>query len=448
MRLALLCLAVGLTLAQGMAQEPTPDIRPPDTPAGRTLRAFLDAFNSGDHAQIEAYCRTYGDPSAPDAVTSPDNLMSFHNITGGFDLLQVVKNEPLHVEVVVRERNSGNRGFGTLDVKQGDPAQVLNMSWRHIPPGASISDFDFTLDAAGKARVIDVALAKLNEFYVSPELAKQMEDAVRARQKKGEFDSVTESSVFTAMLTEDFRDVSHDKHLGVDFSPVPLPEQPSTATPSPEALASYRRQIEQANCAFESVQILPGNIGYLKFNGFADPDICGPTAIAAMNFLANVDAIIFDLRGNGGGDPKMIALLCTYLFAQPTHLNDQWERKSGETQQYWTLPYVPGKRLDTKPVYVLTSKQTFSCAEEFTYDLQNLKRATIVGETTGGGAHMVRGERIDAHFTIRVPYAMAVNPVSKTNWEGTGVVPDVKVPAEDALSIAQKLAAEKLAGSR
>lgn len=249
------------------------------------------------------------------------------------------------------------------------------------------------------------------------------------------------------MLTEDFRDVSHDKHLGVDFSPVPLPEQPPAATPSPEALASYRRQMERANCGFESVQILPGNIGYLKFYMFADPDICGPTAIAAMNFLANVDAVIFDLRGNGGGDPKMIALLCTYLFAQSTHLNDAWERKSGETQQYWTLPYVPGKRLDSKPIYVLTSKQTFSGAEEFTYDLQNLKRATIVGETTGGGAHMVRGERIDANFMIAVPYAMAVNPVSKANWEGTGVVPDVKIPAEDALSTAEKLAAEKLAAS-
>jgi len=120
------------------------------------------------------------------------------------------------------------------------------------------------------------------------------------------------------------------------------------------------------------------------------------------------------------------------------------ERKSGTTQQYWTLPYVPGKRLDTKPAYVLTSKQTFSGAEEFTYDLQNLKRATVVGETTCGGAHLVRGERIDAHFVVGVPFAKAINPVSKTNWEGTGVEPDVKVPADQALEAAQKLAREKL----
>jgi len=417
----------------------------PDTPAGHTFKAFLDAFDSGDRAQIEAYSRTYRDSSHPDALMPPDGLLEFHNMTGGFELVQIVKSEPLHLEAVVKERNSDNRGLATLDVKEGNPATVEAIQIRLLPPGFSVSDLHSApLDATTKARVIDGVLAKLNEFYVSSDVAKQMEDAIRARQKKGEFDSLTEGSAFAAMLTEDLREVSHDKHLGVNFSPVPLPEQPPDAKPSPEALASIRKQMERTNCGFENVQILPSNIGYVKFNGFADPDICGPTAIAAMNFLSNVDAIIFDLRTNGGGDPKMIQLLCTYLFAEPTHLNDLWERKSGTTQQYWTLPYVPGKRLDTKPAYVLTSKQTFSGAEEFTYDLQNLKRATVVGETTGGGAHLVRGERIDAHFVVGVPFAKAINPVSKTNWEGTGVEPDVKVPADQALEAAQKLAREKL----
>lgn len=420
----------------------------PDTPAGRTFKAFLDAFNSGDRAKIEAYCRAYGDSSHPDAMTSPDNLMDFRNITGGFHLDQIVESEPLHLEVLIKDSNGNGEAVANLVVKQGDPAKVVEMEFRILPPNFSVSDLKVTLDSAMKARVIDGALAKLNEFYVSPELAQQMGDAIRARQKKGEFDSVTDGSTFAAMLTGDLREVSHDKHLGVNFSPAPLPDQPPDAKPSPEALASMRRQMERANCGFETVQILSGNIGYVKFNMFANPDICAPTAIAAMNFVENTDAIIFDLRGNGGGDPKMVALICSYLFAEPTHLNDLWERKGGTTQQYWTLPYVPGKRLDTKPAYVLTSKQTFSGAEEFTYDLQQLKRATIVGETTGGGAHLVRGERIDAHFMIGVPFAKAVNPVSKTDWEGTGVEPDVKVPAEQALETAEKLAKEKLAANR
>ena len=141
----------------------------------------------------------------------------------------------------------------------------------------------------------------------------------------------------------------------------------------------------------------------------------------------------------------MIALVSTYLFSQRIHLNDLWTRKGDTTDQYWTLPYVPGKRLDGKPAFVLTSSHTFSGAEEFSYNLKNLKRATIVGETTGGGAHPVSGHRIDDHFMIGVPFARAINPISKTNWEGTGVEPDVKVSAANALATAQKLASEKLA---
>src|SRR5205085_4221909 len=131
-------------------------------------------------------------------------------------------------------------------------------------------------------------------------------------------------------------------------------------------------------------------------------------------------------------------------FAEPTHLNDLWERKTNTTQQYWTSPFVSGKRLDDKPVFVLTSNRTFSGAEEFTYNLKNLKRATIIGEVTGGGAHPVSGHRIDDHFIIGVPFARAINPITKTNWEGTGVEPDVKVPASAALETAEKRATEAL----
>ena len=126
-------------------------------------------------------------------------------------------------------------------------------------------------------------------------------------------------------------------------------------------------------------------------------------------------------------------------------MNDLWTRRTNSTEEFWTSPDVLGKKLpDDKPVFVLTSRRTFSGAEEFTYNLKNLKRATIVGETTGGGAHPVSGQRIDEHFIIGVPFARAINPITKTNWEGTGIEPDVKVPAAEALSTAQKLAAERL----
>jgi hypothetical protein len=298
-----------------------------------------------------------------------------------------------------------------------------------------------TIDAATRARVIDAAIAQINESYVFPDVAKKMGIAVRGRAKRGEYDSVTDGNVFANLLTEHFRDVSHDKHLSVSFSPTPLHEESSS--PSPDGVARFRAAMQEANCGFEKVEHLSGNVGYLKFDFFADPEICGGTAVAAMNFLANVGALIFDLRENGGGDPKMIALVSTYLFAKQTHLNDLWVRKSGETQQYWTLPYVPGKRLPSVPVFVLTSHDTFSGGEEFSNNLKVLKRATLVGEVTGGGAHPVTGHRIDDRFMIGVPFARAINPTTKTNWEGVGVEPDVKVPAADALSTAQALASKK-----
>jgi hypothetical protein len=436
------CLALLLGLAAAWAQQTAPDTHTgalpsiPDTPAGHTLKAWLDAFNSGDRALMDAYYHKY------DPGRSLDDEMRFRNMTGGFELLKVLKSERLHLEFLVKERNSETQAYGRFDVKDADPAAVVSFALRGIPPGTSASDLNFKIDAATRTRVIDGAIANLNEFYVFPETAKKMEEAVRARQKKGEYDSVTDGDAFAKMLTDNFREVSHDKHLRVNFSPAPMPDR-HDGPPDAESLARYRKDMERMNCGFDKVEILPGNVGYLKFDMFADPDICGATAVAAMNFLANVDAIIFDLRENGGGEPRMIALISTYLFSEPTHLNDFWERKTGATEQYWTLPYVPGKRLDGKPAYVLTAKRTFSGAEEFSYNLKNLKRATLIGETTGGGAHPVSGHRIDEHFMIGVPFARAINPISKTNWEGTGVEPDVKVPANDALATAQKLAAEK-----
>jgi hypothetical protein len=413
----------------------------PDTPAGHTLQAWLDAFNSGDRARIQTYLAKYEPEKALDGT------MAFRNQTGGFDLLGIDKSERLHIEFRVQEKAKQTTvAIGKIEVKDTDPAVVASFSLRAIPPGMTAADMSAKIDDATKARVIDGAVANLNEFYVFPDTAKKMEEALRARQKRGAYDAGMDGETFAQKLTDDLQEVSHDKHLRVNFSLRALPKGPPERTPEMEA--RMRAQLERGNCAFEKAERLASNIGYLKFNGFADPAICGPTASAAMNFLGNVDAIIFDLRDNGGGDPKMVAYLSSYLFGERTHLNDLYERKNDKTTEYWTLTDVPGKRLTGKPAFVLTSKRTFSGAEEFSYNLKNLKRATIVGETTGGGAHPVSGHRIDDHFTIGVPFARAVNPISKTNWEGTGVEPDVKVPADQALDTAKKLAMEQISNEQ
>jgi retinol-binding protein 3 len=408
----------------------------PDTPAGHALQAWLDAFNSGDRAKIQAYVEKY-DPSA-----SAERMLPFREQTGGFELLGVDKSDSSHIEFRVKEKAGPTSAAGSIDLKTADPVQVGHFSLLAIPAGMTAADMHLKIDAATRTHVIDGAIAALNEFYVYPETAKKMEDALRARQKKGDYDAVSDADAFAMMLTDNLQEVSHDKHLRVNFSPRVLPKDEPKRDPADEA--RMRANMERNNCFFEKVERFPSNVGYVKFNGFAEPDICGPTATAAMNFLGNVDAIIFDLRQNGGGDPAMVALISTYLFDEPAHLNDLYNRKEDKTTQFWTLPYVPGKRLGGKPVFVLTSRRTFSGAEEFTYNLKNLKRATIIGETTGGGAHPVDGHRIDDHFMIGVPFARAVNPISKTNWEGTGVEPDVKVPADQALDVARKMAEEQI----
>jgi retinol-binding protein 3 len=433
---AILLIATSLLDAPGaLAQlQPATAVVIPDSPAGWALKAWLDAFNSGDPAQLATYYKKY------EPEKSPENVLGFRRKTGGFDLLSIQKAETLRIEFMVREKNSRTIARGKLEVGAVEHPTVTNFVLRAVPDGATVDDV--TLNKATRAKVIDGAIAQLNENYVFPKVATQMEAAIRAHQKRGDYDRVTDGDRFAEALTSDLQAVSHDGHLRVTFSPVALlVEEPG---PNPAQRARFRKDMEMTNCGFERVEVLAQNVGYLKFNFFADPEVCGPTATAAMNFLGNVDALIIDLRENGGGEPSMVALISTYLFSEPTHLNDLWERKGNTTEQYWTLPYVPGKRMADVPVFVLTSKRTFSGGEEFCYNLKNLKRATIVGETTGGGAHPVAPHRIDEHFGIGVPFARAINPISKTNWEGVGVEPDIKVPAADALSTAQKLASEKL----
>jgi hypothetical protein len=309
-----------------------------------------------------------------------------------------------------------------------------------VPAGGSIADFK--IDAATRARVIQGAIAYLDSNYVFPDAAAKMAAAVKARLERGEYDDVSNGISFAQLLTEHFREISHDLHLRVGFFAAGLPEGPGG--PVPMVPANLREQILAQNCWFRTSEVQAGNIGYLKFDQFWTPDLCAAVASEALSKLADTDALIVDLRDNGGGDPAMVAYVASYFFDQRTHLNDIWTRRTNQTRESWTRE-VPGKKFGgKKPVYLLTSTRTFSGAEEFSYDLQNLKRVTIIGEQTGGGAHPTNGFRIDSHFEIRVPFARAINPITKTNWEGTGVTPDVRVPASQAMDTARALIARRV----
>ena len=307
-----------------------------------------------------------------------------------------------------------------------------------------------TLDAAKKQAVIDEISSLLNKNYIFAETAKKMEEALRSRLKNGDFDKFDAAPAFAQAVSGTLHEVSKDGHIGFAFNPAVAEDIRRLNGRSEEEAKKVReRQLLEArrdNFGFRKVERLAGNIGYLDFRMFASPDEAGATAIAAMNFLAYCDAVIVDLRQNGGGDPAQIQLISSYFFPEPVHLNDLYARAEDRTENYWTLPYVPGPRAAAADLYILTSARTFSGAEEFTYNMKNLNRATVIGETTGGGAHPT-GTRIVQHdFILRVPYARAINPVSKTNWEGTGVTPDIAVPAAQAFDRAYAMAVEKLAG--
>src|SRR5688500_6713923 len=300
---------------------------------------------------------------------------------------------------------------------------------------------DLTIDATTRTKVIDTILKRLNDSYVFPDVAKKMEQSIRERIDKKEYDQLTSAKQFSMKLTEDLQAVSKDKHLRVRYSHQPIPERGPRREPTAEEREQRARDLNWMNHGFTKVERLRGNIGYLEFINFADEELGAETVAAAMNFVNGTDALIIDMRQNGGGNPAMVALVCSYLFgAEPVHLNDLYWREGNRTQEYWTRKEVAGKRYLNKDVYVLTSKRTFSGAEELTYNLKNLKRATIIGETTGGGAHPGGGFRISEHFGMFVPTGRAISPITKTNWEGTGVTPDVAVHADHALQVARLMA--------
>ena len=303
---------------------------------------------------------------------------------------------------------------------------------------------DMTIDAATRSAVIDGIVKGLNDSYVFPETAKKMEADLRTRQTNKEYDSVTSAKAFAEKLTADLQSVSKDKHLRVRYSFQSIPVRQQRGEPTEAEKAEGRWFNQRVNFGFAKVERMDGNIGYIELFNFNDDEAGADTVAAAMTFVTNTDALIFDLRKNGGGNPAMVALICSYLFGdKPVHLNDLYWRKGDRTDEFWTKPNVAGKKYGDKDVYVLTSNRTFSGAEEFSYNLKNLKRATIIGETTGGGAHPGGFERLTEHFGAFIPTGRAISPITKTNWEGTGVEPDVKVPKEQALKTAYLMALTK-----
>ena len=308
---------------------------------------------------------------------------------------------------------------------------------------------DLTLDAEARAAVIETAAEQLEEKYVFPEVGNAMAKMLREMLATDGYERMTSARGFADRLTADLQAICKDKHLRVGYHERPIPARPvgegeERDGPSPEEHAAHLRDAARRNFGFVKVERLEGNVGYLDFRMFAPAEIAREKASQAMAFLADTDALIFDMRRNGGGSPDLIAWICSYLFEDRVHLNDLYFRPQDRTEEFWTDPSVPGAKYVGKDVYVLTSDYTFSGAEEFAYNLKTQQRATLVGATTGGGANPGGTVRLHEHFSMFLPTGRAINPITKTNWEGVGVEPDVRVPQQLALAVAHVIALEKL----
>jgi hypothetical protein len=302
------------------------------------------------------------------------------------------------------------------------------------------------ISAADKATLIATTVRELNNRYVFPDVAKRVGDALMAKLNAKEYDATNDGHALAKKLTEDLFALTKDAHVRYQYSPMPMPPRSAAQQPSEAEVAADKLDAARRNFGFERVERLPGNIGYLDVRLFHAVALAGNTITSAMNLLAHTDALIVDLRLNDGGYPETVALMTSYLFNERKHLIDFYSRETDSTEQSWSLDWVPGLRYGgTKPVFVLISKRSASGAEEFAYNLKRLKRATLVGETSVGAANPGEFVQLTPHFTVFIPNGRAVNPITKTNWEGVGVEPDVKVAADDALRIAQLLALKDMA---
>lgn len=303
----------------------------------------------------------------------------------------------------------------------------------------SIIAQDQLLTPAYKKQVIERLSHLMTTRYVFPEVAKQTEEHLNTQLEAGHFDQFENNETFAEALTTSVQEINKDKHMRIRASrpyaaPVNTPER------AMEERMDRLQRSRQQNYGFQEVKLLEGNIGYLDLRGFAGLANGKVHADAAMKLLARTDAIIFDLTKNGGGSPRMVQYLCSFFFDQKIHLNSLYWREGDETEEFWTLDEVGGEKLPDVPLFVMTSSRTFSGAEEFSYNMQTRERATLVGQTTGGGANPGGGMRINDHLSVFIPTGRAINPVTKTNWEGVGVVPEIKTTPEETFNKTLELA--------
>lgn len=294
------------------------------------------------------------------------------------------------------------------------------------------------LDSGGvtdTAAILDQALERISSRYVFPERAEQIDRTLRPRMAAGAYDGLNGPEV-CERFTADLQEVCPDRHLRLLWSEEPQSTAPADAD---EGRAAFLALLREENQGVQRFEHLDGNVGLLNVRRIADAQAGAAAIAAAMQLVAETAALVLDLRACRGGSPEGAAMWCSYFFADDqVHLNDIYDRDTDSTRQFWTASHLPGPRYLDRPVYVLTSAVTFSGGEDVAYTLQAHGRAVVVGETSRGGAHPTIRDVLTEHITVAVPTARTINAVTGTNWEGTGVTPDLPCPVDEALATAHQ----------
>ena len=301
---------------------------------------------------------------------------------------------------------------------------------------------DVTIDASARKLAMESLIARIEEYYPIPEVRNRLTTQLSKRYKAGAYDEIVSAKAFRTKLTSDLRELSKDEHFNVDYFVMPRPFPPQEQedvdpNSSRKLIASVHNQ------GFDSVERLSGNVGYMRLRTFEEPGETGEVIAAAMSFLSRTDAMIIDLRYNKGGYGETVAFLASYFLPDEAALSEV--RSKDGLKQKWTSSFVPGPKYLEKPVYVLMSQNTFSAPESFAYDLQALKRVTVVGEVSRGGANPSLMLLLSDRFGLIMPHAVTRNPITNTNWDGKGVVPDIAAASDQALDVAHLAAARAIA---
>lgn len=413
-------------------------------PARDKLQDWLLALNTADPGQI----RRVNEGATPGAALLTSRTLTVADSTGGFDLKSSVLFEATPTTRVVKLQSRRTSAWHCLAFSV-EPEPPHAIAFMFVSPTAAPSapsgaqePVGTLLDATARQAILRAIVSALSAGYIYPEKVAAVESSLNARQANHAYDAIQSRTTFAQVLTRDIFQVLHDRHVNVGVS-CSVSAEPARAEPPPLDPAIHPR-------VFGETKRLAGDVAYVEVRSFGAPaELARAEIQKVMSAIADANALLLDIRSNPGGNPETLALLSSYLFDEArVHLNSLVWRGATTTQDFFTDPRVKGPKFGSKkPVYVLAGGGTFSAAEEFAYNLQSLKRAQIVGEATGGGAHPGGSAPLPYGLSLRVPSGRAINPVTKTNWEQTGVRPDVPVAADQALEAAHKLALERVAAA-